>query len=355
MPTPTAARAALLLLPSLLAACAALLDDNSALIVDERLLAVVARPAEVAPGATQTLTGLWAGPDGLLPEAALGWGVCRRPKPLAELGPAAPACLEAESSALETLSPGPTASLTVPDDACSLFGPNPPPPVEGEAPGRPADPDVTGGFYQPVAVFGPEAAEGETAAGIASLRLRCGLANVSQETYIAWNEGYHDNVAPEIESLDLTVDGAPVEVVRAGAQATARVPAGVAVVLSLAWPDCPLEARCGDGVCSGGETEAECAEDCGADGSGCAGAETYVVHVTGTDTLELAREAVSVAWFTTAGAFDAPRGGRADDDEARTVDAAWTAPGTTGEALVVAVLRDSRGGVSALSLTLTVE
>lgn len=355
MPTLHPARPAGLLLPLLLAACAEPLDDNSALITEERLLAVVARPAEVAPGATQTLTGLWAGPEGLIGEAALGWGVCRRPKPLAELGPAAPDCLEAENSALESLPAGLITSLVVPEDACSLFGPNPPPPVEGEAPGRPADPDVTGGFYQPVAVFAPEAAEGEIAAGIASLRLRCDLANVSQETYIAWNAGYHDNLAPEIESLELEVDGAPIEVARDGGEATARVPAGATVGLRLAWPDCPLEAACGDGVCSGGETGEVCAEDCGAGGLGCAGAETYVVQVPGTDTLELARESVSVAWFTTAGAFDAPRGGRAADDAARMVDAEWTAPTTPGEALVVAVLRDSRGGVSALSLTLTAD
>jgi hypothetical protein len=344
------------LLPALLlAACAAPLDDNSALIVDERLLAVVARPAEVAPGATQSLTGLWAGPDGLQADAALGWGVCRRPKPLAELGPASPDCLEAESASLDPLADGPTATLVVPEDACSLFGPNPPPPVEGEEPGRPADPDITGGFYQPVAVFGPGAQEGEAAAGIASTRLRCGLANVSQETYIAWNEGYHDNLAPEIEALELRVDGDPVPVQREGDAATATVPAGAAVALELRWPECPLEAACGDGVCSGGETAAACAEDCGATGDRCAGAEAYVVQVPGTDALELAREAVSVAWFTTGGALDAPRAGRAEDDAARTVEGRWTAPSSPGDELLVAVLRDSRGGISALSLTLTVD
>lgn len=339
----------------LTAGCAAPLDDNSGLITEERLLAVVARPAEVAPGEAQALAGVWAGPEGLLPEAPLGWGLCLRPKPLAELGPAAPECLEAESEALERLPDGPTVSLSTPVDACSLFGPNPPPPLEGEDPGRPADPDITGGFYQPVAVFAPGAGAGDPAVGLASTRLRCGLANVSQETYVAWNEGYHNNAAPEVESIRLRVDGADLDLTWTdAAAAAARVPAGATVDLRLTWPDCPLEPSCGDGICGGGETVEGCPDDCGGGAGACGGAETYIVHSPGTEALDLVREAISVAWFTTGGALGSPRAGRAEDDTARSVDGQWRAP-SAGEELLVAVVRDSRGGITALSLTLTVE
>lgn len=302
----------------LLLACATALQDATPYVDSPRVLAAQVEPAEAEEGDPVTLTALYAGSSGQLDAADLDWAYCAAQKPLAELGPVATSCVDAASEDLVPIASGISVAATLPDDACSLFGPNPPPPTDGESGGRPTDPDVTGGFYQPALAF-----DGDTAT-LVQARVRCGLANVSQDDYILWNSRYHNNYNPEV-----------------GLVVPASVGAGEVVSLTASWPDCPEVGVCGDGICSGDEDLELCAEDC-EDPVGCGGAETYVVF---DGVLGAHREALSAAWFATGGAFGDARNGRASDELDTSVDNTWTAPIEAGTAWIGVVLRDERGGV----------
>lgn len=323
----------------LLAGCASTLDDPTPYLSEGRVLAVQFEPAEAEEGEAFTLRALYADETGQILDADADWSYCTARKPLAEAGPVASSCLDADSDDLAPIASGLEVTGAVPDDACSLFGPNPPPADEGGVAGRPVDPDVSGGFYQPIVGF----ADGVPT--LASARVRCGLANVAQDDYVSWNLAYHDNVNPEVASF--TVDGAAFE-------AGATVAPGAEAALAVAWPECPVTSTCGDAVCSGDETSESCAEDCETP-SGCSGAETYALWDAEAGELSTVRETLSVSWFATAGTFAEARGGRAADDPATEVTNSWIAPGDAGEAWLGVVLHDDRGGVGFAGSWITVE
>ena len=67
-------------------------------------------------------------------------------------------------------------------------------------------------------------------------------------------------------------------------------------------------------------------------------------------TVSMQREALTVSWFATSGAFESDQTGRAASDLETSTDNGWTAPSTApmngGAVLVWVVLRDDRGGVA---------
>lgn len=289
------------LLLLVMAGCAPILEDTTPYVTSPRVVAARVEPAEVEPGMEVAIETLVVGPDGEL-DTAVDWAFCHARKPLAELGPVAPGCLAPGSDALIPLAD----TGVMPDDACSLFGPDPPPPAGGTVGGRPTDPDVTGGYYQPVVGFlGGDAT-------LVSARVRCGLANVDQDTFVAWNLAYVSNVNPTVEAL----------------QAPATVRPGESADLVVTWPDCE---------------------------SGCGGAESYVVWDPDLKELVDRREAISATWFTTGGALDLARNGRTGDDPATDLVNGWTAPEEGGEVWVGVVLRDERGGIGFAGATIRVE
>jgi hypothetical protein len=156
-----------------LAACVDPLPDDTPYVTEPRVLAVLAEPPEAPPGSEVVWRAVTADADTVDVPLDLRWAWCRKGKPLAELGPVAPSCLTEGSEDLSPFGEGEAATSTVPDDACARFGPNPPPPEDGQPAGRPTDPDVTGGFHQPAVIFGPDDPT------LAAARVRCGLANVS--------------------------------------------------------------------------------------------------------------------------------------------------------------------------------
>jgi hypothetical protein len=334
-----------------LSACASALDDLTPYVTTPRVLAITSEPAEAKEGEDVSLRALYADASGALSEASLDWSFCVGLKPLAELGPVTPDCLVPEDASLAPIDVGLEVTGTVPSDACSLFGPNPPPAEDGESAGRPTDPDVTGGYYQPVVVFD----EGEdAAASLGAVRLRCGLAGVTQTAYIAWNQGYHSNTNPQLAELSI-VRGDTVTVVPAdGEGEPPTLGAGEVVGLRLAWPECPLAPSCGDGVCSAGEDSLACAEDCETPVA-CGGAETYLVYDAESQLLVERREGISASAFVTAGALGVPRAGRDGEDTAVSVELTFTAPEAPGELWLGAVLRDERGGVGFGGYRLRVE
>ncbi len=330
-------RIALSLLP--LVACVPDVDVDLARVDEPRVLAVAATPAEVAPGDEVTLTALFADGDGDIARGPEDWALCLARRPLAELGPVARECLRDEGDRLVQLGSGPSVATTVPDDACRLFGPDPPEAVvPGEPTGRPVDPDLTGGYYQPIVVRDDEAVE----LALLQLRLACGVASATQQQAAELRRRYQPNRAPEVLALESEGNALPT-----------TIAAGTRVELRVRWSACPEVPVCGDAMCTLDEDTASCAADCGGE-LGCPGAESYLRFDPLALELVTARESIGIGWYATDGSFDAARTGRDADDPASHGDNGWTAPERPGPVRLWIVVRDDRGGTSWLERSLEV-
>jgi hypothetical protein len=320
----------------MLAACVPDIDVDLALVDAPQIIALRSEPAEAEPGAEVSLTALFADRDGVLAEGPDSWSLCLARRPLAELGPIARACLDEGGEALVALGGGETVIATVPDDTCRRFGPDPPEAAPGEPTGRPVDPDLTGGYYQPVVVRDPAAIE----LALLQLRIACGVASATQEQAAELRRRYQPNRAP-----------APIAVLRVDRErelelpATATVAAGEHVALRVRWRDCPEAPECGDGLCTLDEDVAACPDECATE-LGCDGAESYLRFDPLALALDTARESIGIAWYATAGHFDEARTGRASDERESFGDNGWTAPDHAGRSTLWIVLRDDRGGVA---------
>jgi hypothetical protein len=197
---------------------------------------------------------------------------------------------------------------TVPANACALFGPDPPPQMMGQPPLRPRDPDVTGGYYQPLRLV-----DGEVT-GFALERVTCDLAQAGADLAVEYAATYHANANPSLQPLTATAGGAPV--------ALTAIPAGSVIDFSVGWP--------ADAV------------------------ESFPVFDVNAAALITHRESMRVSWFATAGSFTHEVTGRDETDSATSTDNLWTAPSTPGPVHLWLVLRDSRGGVDFAAYELTV-
>ena len=373
-------RRATALLLAAIAGCAPDLETDDTRVAAGQVLAVRAEPAEAAPDTPVTLTALVAGPDGTVREASLIWNVCSVRKTLTEAGGVAAGCLLARET---PDAEGAEVTLTVPKDACRLFGPDPPPPpvpesaAPGEAevdagvddapasgeeepvvvsapprPGRPADPDFTGGYQQPIVLFtAPEAAP-----VVVGLRLTCGAPGATRVEAAELRRFGHANGRPSPTSFEASVDGGagawralPGE----GEAAPLEVAPGARVSLRVTWPACPAEGKdaCGDGICGPREDATGCAADC-AMPHPCGGAERYVLLDPVSGDVRERREGLRLSWWSTAGAFEAPRTGtpaEGDDGPRGAVpvtqsENVFTAPTRPGVYTLWVVMRDERGG-----------
>lgn len=298
-------------------ACAPDLGAAPSIVASERLLAVRADPPEAAPGAVITLRALVVGPDGTLANPPVRWAWCRAPKPLTTNNSVSDRCLDESGDGVSPLDPaGPVVQAELPADACALFGPDSPPAAPGELPPRPPDPDVTGGYYQPVRILVP-GGEGAPLAGFGFARLACNLAGAPIDVAQAFRSRYVANHNPAIESvLASTTDGSmAMPLGREGdAPATDPITAGhgSALHLTARWTaDSP---------------------------------ETFPVFDPEQRQLVEQRESLRVSWYATAGRFAHDHTGRDGDDPARDSENQWTAPDQPGLVHLWVVLRDSRGG-----------
>ncbi|HEY2511856.1 MAG TPA: hypothetical protein VGI39_13400 [Polyangiaceae bacterium] len=283
--------------------CIPELARDDSLVNGPRVLAVRADPAEAKPGAAVTFTAFAVGADGGMPNAALAWDFCTAPKPLTEDNVVSNACLD--SSSWIGVGSGTTTQTSMPSKACALFGPDPPP-----GGFRPRDPDVTGGYYQPL-----RAALAGAPVTFDLVRVRCNLANAGAAGAAAFAAAYVPNQNPQLLPLTLP-DGTPLT-------ASPTVSASTRLTLTASW--------------------------------GAADAETYADFDVASQSVTPLREAMRVSWYATSGAFDTEATAPTASDPATRTANNWTAPSAPGLAHLYVVLRDSRGGVdfSAYDVTIT--
>lgn len=270
--------------------------DRESLVESTRILAVRAEPPEARPGEVVTYSLLVATPVGPV-EPVASFAHCAVPKLLTENGAVSPACL---GDGVRPIGGGTNASAVVPPDACFLFGPE-----VSSADLRPRDPDVTGGYYQPVRVVVPDA----EVPAFGFVRLRCRVASAGAEIAAEHDRRYVPNRNPTLLPLEGT---APLD----------AIPRGARVTLRASWPE--------------GDAEAYVSVDV---------AEARVVD---------RREAMRVSWFVTGGALASDRTGRAEEELETFTENDWVAPGEAGPVHLHLVLRDSRGGVAFTSYVLHV-
>lgn len=323
------------------AACLPDVDTDLTRVDEPRILAVRSEPAEVTPGEPAILTALYADGDGQIAAAPLDWAFCTARRPLAELGPVNKLCLAAGGDALQTIGEGTSVMATLPEDGCRLFGPDPPPAEPDQPAGRVVDPDLGGGYYQPIRVLPPDGLDALT---LLQLRIRCGLAGATQQQAAEYRRRYKPNLAP---LLTLTSEQLPIS------DDKLELRRGDELPLRAAWARCPEAPKCGDQACTLDEDTTVCAKDCG-EVDGCGGAETYLVLDPTSLTLTTRREAIGVAWFATGGSFDTARTGRAPDETEAFSDNTWTAPDAPGPHTLWIVLRDDRGAASWRSVAVQV-
>src|SRR5262249_46672161 len=154
-------------------------------------------------GATVRYTLLVASPDGTIAMPDAAWGFCTAPKPLTENNVVAGACLGEDAIAPITNS-APSVSAPTPADACSRFGPDIPPSMPGAPMLRPRDPDITGGYYQPLLV-----SIGETTT-FGLERILCNLGNAPVDVAIEYRMRYQANTNPVLLPLVVRLGGEPV-------------------------------------------------------------------------------------------------------------------------------------------------
>ncbi len=283
-------------------ACEPHLPSNDWLVTSPRVIAVKGEPAETKPGESATYTAFIADPAGDGGRDVATFAFCTAPKSPAENAVVSSACLDAAS--LRQLGEGDSVVAQTPFDACTLFGPI-------AAPGgfRPRDPDVTGGYYQPLRV------DLDREAPVFHLaRVSCGVANASADVASAFAQAYLPNQNPHIASLAGAIDGRAVDL--------SDVPAGARVDLTASWD--------------------------------AADVETFAYVDAGTGLLGTERESMQLAWNVTAGELDTESTSRSASDLALSMTNRWTAPDAPGVVRLWLALRDSRGGVDVLARDVTV-
>jgi len=338
------------LLPLLLA-CNPEFDTRASRVETPRVLGVRATPAEAPPGASVSYRILVVDQQGNVDDPKVDWSYCTKSKPLNELNDVASECF-GEGEFVVPIGSGSSVTGKLPKSGCAQFGPDIPKTPPGQPPGRPTDPDSSGGFYQPV-ILAVHAGE-ESINSLSETRITCGLANGAGDIE-AYRKATKINENPKIAAvtavnLDNTVlsDGA--------VDGPLRVPLGKHVVFATSWSTCPTEPACGDGMCTSGETASDCADDCLTEPVGCTGPESYGYVDPTTGQLAPRHESMRVAWFATQGDFDNDHTGRLEEDFALTAsENGWQAPSTPGLVFMWVVLRDSRGGSDWQSFQLQVE
>jgi hypothetical protein len=289
----------------LVGGCKPDLGSPPSLVVGPAVLALRGTPPEAKPGGDPvSYDALIVEVDGRVSTSDIGWALCKEPHPPADSNIVSDVCLTIPDDMT-----GETFMAPLPGDACTNFGPLPSKPGA-----RPSDPDVTGGYYQPVrAVWhGPL---GDMTA-FALERITCSLGSIAPTDISGkFMTDYTPNNNPVIASAEIDPTGANTPLFVMGQTTTPpTVTVGQQVTLQVDWP---------------ADT-----------------AESFIVYDIPTHTLVPQAEALRLSWFVTAGVFLHDRSGATEMETNQTsTQNFWTAPLTPGLVHLWFVLRDSRGGV----------
>jgi len=290
------ARAAWLCWAAFAGGCQPSLESEPALVTGARVLAVKAEPAEQRPNAEVMFSALVASAEaGAAPE--LDWAFCSYRRRAADANSVAAECLRRAADWIEPIGSGPSSevqSARVPGTACELFGSEPAPAEPGEPPARPADPDRSGGYYQPLRVR----LAGEPDSAFGQLRVRCALPGASVEVARAYTERYQANQNTVLERFAVT-----------GSEP--RLRRGQSVELTTSWSAQSFE--------------------------------RYVVYERAANRVTERREELELSWFMTGGSLGRER--VRISAGTTTLVLRWTAPERAGSIQLWAVARDERGGV----------
>jgi hypothetical protein len=332
-------------------------DDRASFVGAIRVLGVRSDPAEAAPSTTIQYTALVGDTSGTRTDVPLDWAYCTLPKPVSETNDINVLCFSSGDFIKPFQATGESVSADIPlfpDNACNQFGPDLPTPLPGQPPGRPADPDSTGGYYQPIRISLNRGNHFDFT--VAETRLVCNLPGATAEVLLDFQKRYRGNQNPALTNVVASTAAGDVELTTEDLGDSGLVVApGTAVRLSANWNGCPVEPACGDGFCEGGEDATACPEDCTTP-KGCDGAESYVFFDLATRTLLDRREAIRVSWYANAGGFADDRTGRTEEESSVTSSPnTWTAPTTAGTYTMWVVIRDSRGGTGWKSYRITVQ
>ncbi len=257
---------------ALSAGCQPNLGSAPSVIDGPRILAVQANPAEAAPGTMVSYTALTVygnnagtgepGPSVMLP---IDWAFCTKEKPLSDLADISEYCFtyldDASASFLTELTPSPSggsATGFIPTQACMLFGPALPPAMNGMPPGRPTDPDPTGGYYQPVRLI-LQSSGAPLLVAEESRLLGCGLPGATNVVYTQFQMEYHANTNPALTGIEVVSGGVTTPLSPDSDTGTGPgfpVKAGSKITLRASWPACPAAPTMAPASGCGAETYA---------------------------------------------------------------------------------------------------
>ncbi|HEY6881339.1 MAG TPA: hypothetical protein VI299_25110 [Polyangiales bacterium] len=297
-------------------ACAPDLDVKASRVLQTRVVAVRATPAEARPGTTVTLQAIVVTPLPTPASRQIDWAFCNVPRSpsdsitvnaacLRPLDPSVPALTQIEGAT------GDVARAQVPIDACRTIGPELPPTDEMGNPQRPPDADITGGYQLPVRLVLSDS----TGVDISfdRQRVRCNLGNAPSSAATEYQQRYMDNQNPAFTSIVFAGSPAP-----ADGSARFAVPRGGQYPIRVTWD--------------------------------ASAAENYVLFDPTTRSIQDRRERLEIGWFTNGGSFERDR--TTPDDESSTSNELSLDSDVTEPVTVWIVLRDERGGVGVTTLVL---
>jgi hypothetical protein len=171
-----------------------------------RLLGVISTPAEAAPGEAISLRPILANATGPIADIP-SWAFCLDRLPSANYNSLSDACLTGTGPA-QPLGTATELVASIPTDSCGVFGSEPPPPQGDAAPLRPADPDETGGYFQPVRIVT------KSVTGFARIRVTCPLQRAPIDVALRYRELFTKNKNPPITGFDVPEKLAPSQVVQ---------------------------------------------------------------------------------------------------------------------------------------------
>ena len=299
----------LLLLLALGTGCKPNLGAPPSLVTGPRILAIRGMPPEASEGTAVSYDLLAVDVTGTVTAPDVGWLQCLDPDAPAEVNDVSNTCLTEPDDA----GPSSTFMAPIPSNACMLFGPETPSPMPGQPPQRPADPDTTGGFYQPIRATW----QSTGVLAFALERITCPLLQAPGPDATTFAMNYVPNNNPTLADLVLDPDGTNLPLYMAGqappSEPVATVSAGRTYTLQADFtPD---------------------------------SAETFLYWDIVSVMLVDQRESLRVSWFATNGAFGLDTTGRTPAETETFTQNTWTAPATPGPVYFWAVLNDSRGGV----------